>query len=78
MKMHEERKHRAIDPFELKVFQEEQSKNLAELEQAIRLTKEKVDLETLSMAPSNAYRGHMQKKKPQKKKVVDMLPHHIS
>ena len=51
MKLHEERSHRNIDPFELIVFQEEQSAALKDWETDLKqLNKERFDLETLSIA----------------------------
>jgi hypothetical protein len=51
MKLHEERSHRNIDPFELIVFQEEQSAALKDWETELKQqNKERFDLETLSIA----------------------------
>lgn len=77
MKLHDERKQRNIDPFELIVFQETQSNQLKELETIQKYHREMNDIDELSHAPSNAYGGFSKnKKKPQKKKQTS-LPRHI-
>jgi len=58
MRLHEEKKQRNIDPFELIVFKEEQSAHLKQLETQMKQNKERLELETLSVAPSNAYGGY--------------------
>ena len=76
MKLHEEKKKRNIDPFELIVFQEEQSNHLKELETIQKYQREMNEIDTLSHAPSNAYGGFSKNKKPKKKQTTS-LPRHI-
>lgn len=78
MRLHEEKKQRNIDPFELIVFKEEQSAHLKQLETQMKQNKERLELETLSVAPSNAYGGYnQQKQKKPKRKVITSLPKYI-
>lgn len=62
MKLHDERKRRNIDPFELQVFHEEQSASLKEYISLLQSDNAKKDLETLSQAPSNTYKGFSQQR----------------
>ena len=78
MKLSEERKQRNIDPFELIVFREEESARLHEIESENKRRQHQVELETLSMAPSNIYQGlGKQKKKKKKQNKQGSLPQHI-
>jgi len=60
MRMHEERKQRNIDPFEMQVFQEEQSASLREYLNQVQRDRDQAEVESLSKAPSNAYKGFSQ------------------
>lgn len=78
MQIHSERKERNIDPFELVVFQEEQSATLQEYEKQMRMQKQQSEIDTLSSAPSNAYKAFSKNKKPKPRtQRLKAIPDHI-
>lgn len=78
MKLHDERKQRNIDPFELQAFQEEQSASLKEYENLVQRDRAEKELETMSRT-GGAYKGFSQQKnnKKPKKRQFTSLPRNI-
>jgi len=69
MRLSTEAKQRNIDPFELQVFQEEQSASVKEYVNLVQRDKAQQEFDTLSRGPINNYKGFSQqrKKKPGKR-----------
>ena len=65
--MHNERKLRNIDPFELQIFHEEQSAAVKEYKALVEQDQENRMFDQISKAPSNSYQAFSQQKQQKKK-----------
>ena len=81
MRLNTESKQRNVDPFELQIFQEDQSSALKEYRKLLEADMNAKELDQVSKAPSTGYKAFSQQKtgknKKPKKREVTSLPRYI-